>query len=133
MWQSVKPPRGEKSSSYTTRIEIIQKLHAAGLQLTESLTTNGAQYLFRVSAPNDLLEETAESMRLHFSSQLYSSQEDIQAGLWPGFAPYVQENREKYQMYKLGASASDIAKRPYLTAPLLLGHFKPVERQTIMK
>jgi len=112
--QNVKPPRGEGINSCTQRMDIIKTLHAAGLQLTESLTTDGERYLFRVSAPNELMEVTAEKMGIDFSSKLLNSQEDTQKGLWPGFAPYVHENQHLYEKSKLG-------------------YFKPVERQIMIK
>jgi len=111
---NIRPPRGEKSSSRVQRYDIIQKLHGVGLELTESLATDGSNYIFRVSAPTEMLEQVAEQMGPVFTSKLRNSQDDTQKGLWPGFAPFCRENKDKYEMYTLG-------------------YFKPVERQTLIR
>jgi len=112
--EDVLPNRAEHVESRLQRLDVVKKFHAAGLELTESITQDGAQYLFRVSAPTKLLRRIAEQMGPRFKTKLVSTQEETQKGLWPGFAPYLDENRSKYEIS-------------------ITGFFKPIDRQIIIR
>ena len=157
------------------RYDIIKKLHGAGLELTESLATDGSNYIFRVRitpaascVPRRSKPSTGRCQRRQRCSSKLQKRWGrfsrpscatprmthkkvwhrclpqtcylaplcllavwcgvvwcgvwcvlllflmCRVGLWPGFAPFCRENKEKYEMYTLG-------------------YFKPVERQTLMR
>ena len=93
--QAVAPSRAEQVESRNRRLGIVKSLYAAGLELTESMTQDGCCYLYRISCNMTLLRKVAEGMGARFKTKLHNSQEENQKGLWPGFAPYVDENRHR--------------------------------------
>ena len=105
--------RLETSHSYERRLRVLKCLHAKGLELTQSLSLDQTQWIIRISAPSELLEETAEKMGKKFKTKLKNSQEHTNQGLLSGYAEFRCEKKTEYEMYNTG-------------------RFKSIERQKII-
>lgn len=88
----------ESTTSYEDRLKVLKCMHAAGLNLTQSLSRDKSQWIIRISAPSALLEETAEKMGKTFKTKIKNTQDETNANLMKGFAEFKVEKKEKYEM-----------------------------------
>jgi len=103
--------RRETQNCTAKRMEVLKKMHAAGLQMTQSLSMDQKQWVIRVSAQPETLEKEAEKMQLH--TKMKNTLEENDQGLLNGHAPFKQALKTKFEM-----STAD--------------QFKSVERQRII-
>ena len=87
------PARLETSNSYERRLRVLKRLHAIGLELTQSLSLDQTQWIIRISAPGELLERTAERMGKKFKTKLKNNSDDTNKGLLNGFAEFRREKK----------------------------------------
>eukprot|EP00658_Telonema_sp_P-2_P032896 TRINITY_DN24254_c0_g1_i2.p1 TRINITY_DN24254_c0_g1~~TRINITY_DN24254_c0_g1_i2.p1 ORF type:complete len:535 (-),score=145.60 TRINITY_DN24254_c0_g1_i2:162-1766(-) len=88
--------RDESRKSRRRRTDILKRLFAAGLEITQATNMDKTAWIVRLSAPTKLLLTTAEQM--HMKARLLRTEMEIEQNSIAGFAPFSEKFIDHFEI-----------------------------------